>query len=396
MSEINSKKNFGSAGKLWWVLAGFLLLTACAPMTSAPSRLRYVWPPVADAARIEYVGFYAGDGDLRQSKESWLEKYIFGQKLSHAVFKKPFAVDARFGKVVVSDTIARQIVLFDLARETIEPISFADSEANQEKAVFGTVTGIALAGPGEFWMAVAQSKEVFHCSIDGQILNKVGAGTMTRPVALAIDHKNRRVVVVDAPAHRLAVFSLDGIFLGYLGERGTAPGQFNYPLDADFDGDGDLYVLDALNARVQRFHWDGAAYRYQMQFGEHGTAAGSFQMPKSLAVSPSGHVYVTDSLADKVTVFDRDGTFLLTFGGRFVVSGGQVAPGGFNMPAGIAADENDGIWITDTLNGMVHQFQYLNEAYLRDHPIAPDQVLQLSQEIWPDKSNAAVKAEGGK
>jgi DNA-binding beta-propeller fold protein YncE len=193
--------------------------------------------------------------------------------------------------------------------------------------------------------------------------------------------------------HRLAVFTLDGTFLHTLGERGSGPGQFNYPLDADFDADGDLYVLDALNTRVQRFHWDGTGYRYVLHFGEHGTASGSFQMPKALAVTPSGHVYITDSLADKVTVFDRDGTFLLTFGGRFVASN-KMAPGGLNMPAGIAADENDGIWIADTLNGMVHRFQYLNESYLRDHPITAEQLIEVGMEALPDKPNAARAAEG--
>lgn len=363
----------GSAGRILSLLTGVLLLAACGPLTPVPVEKRYLWPPVVDSARIEYLGFYVGDGDLREKSGGWLEKYVLGEPLSRSVFKKPFAVDARFGKVLVTDTVARRVVLFDLAKKTITPLNITDNDPSGLGLDIGAATGVAFANSKEFWLAIAQSQDVIRCSIDGDFLGKVGGGVMVRPTALAIDHPRRRAVVVDTPMHRLAVFTLDGTFLHYLGERGTGTGQFNYPLDVDFDAEGDLFVLDALNARVQRFHWDGAAYRYQQHFGEHGTASGSFQMPKSLAVTPSGHLYITDSLGDKITVFDRDGTFLLTFGGRFVATD-KMAPGGLNMPAGIAADESDGIWIADTLNGMVHRFQYLNETYLRDHPISPEQL----------------------
>lgn len=398
MIRIDNRQNtLLAAGKLLSLfVVGVSMLAACGPLTPPPVAQRYLWPPVANAAKIEYVGFYLGDEDLRRGSESWFEKYILGQKLSHTVFKKPFAVDARFGKVLVTDTVARQVVLFDLGRKTIKPVDVTSNDYYKSSAKLGTSTGIAFAGPTEFWLAIAQSRDVVRCNLDGEVLGKVSGEGMIRPTAIAIDHARRRAVVVDTPMHRLAVFTLDGTFLHNLGERGLGPGQFNYPLDADFDADGDLYVLDALNARVQRFHWDGTGYRYVLQFGEHGTATGSFQMPKALAVTPSGHVYITDSLADKVTVFDRDGTFLLAFGGRFVTSGGKVAPGGLNMPAGIAADENDGIWIADTLNGMVHRFQYLNEAYLRAHPISPEQVVQPSQEMQFAAPDNALTVGGRK
>lgn len=386
------KPSRSSAARVFSLLACVFLLAACSP-AAPPSQQRYLWPPVAAAARIEYLGFYVGDEDLMRESESWFEKYVLGQKFSHSVFKKPFGVDARFGKVLVTDTITRQVVLFDLVRKTIGPLELSAENPGQVSGNLGTATGVAFAGPEEFWLATAQSQAVIRCGINGQVLGKFGGQQLTRPTALAVDHANRRAVVVDTPMHRLAIFSLDGTFLNYVGGRGTEPGQFNYPLDVDFDADGDLFVLDALNARVQRFHWDGAVYRYVSHFGEHGTATGSFQMPKSLAVTRSGHVYITDSLADKITVFDRDGTFLLSFGGRFVAASGKVSPGGLNMPAGIAADENDGIWVADTLNGMVHRFQYLNETYLRDHPISPEQVIQSSAEVLSNNTPAVEGRE---
>lgn len=381
------------AGRIFLLLATGVLVTACAPPPPEVVKKRYLWPPVADAAKIEYLGFYAGENDLKRGSESWFETYVLGKESAQPVFKKPFAIDARFGKVIVTDTTARQVVLFDLARKSIAPLEIADARTGGAGMGLVTPTGVAFAGPDEIWLADSLAREVRRYGVDGRSLGKVGGDELTRPTALAIDHARRRVVVVDTPMHRLAVFDLDGVFHNYIGERGIGPGQFNYPVDAGFDADGDLYVLDALNSRVQRFRWEDNAYRYQMHFGERGTSEGSFQIPKSLAVTPSGHVYVTDSLGDKVIVFDRDGTFLLTFGGRFVAASGKFAPGGFNMPAGIAADENDGIWVVDSFNAMVHRFQYLNESYLRDHPVLPGQVAETALNVLFEKNDATVVPE---
>jgi sugar lactone lactonase YvrE len=379
------------------LLAGVAVLAACAAPAPVPVQKRYLWPAHADAARIEYLGFYVGDSDLARGSGSWFETKILGEKLGHLLFKKPFGVDARYDRVAVTDTFSRQVILFDLGRKVIEPLRIRSQGVGKAEVGLNSPTGVAFAGPDELWLADAGAREVKRFALDGRSLGTVGEEQLTRPTALAIDHRNRRAVVVDTGMHRLAVFALDGTFINHLGQRGAGDGEFNFPLDADFDSAGDLYVLDALNSRVQRFAWENGAYRYRAQFGARGLTAGSFQMAKSLAVSPSGHVYVTDTLADKVVVFDREGNFLLNFGGRYVADGGKLAPGGLNMPAGIAVDENDGIWIADSLNGMVHRFQYLNEGYLREHPILPEQVITPPSQQAPADSPGQPRAlEGGK
>lgn len=355
-----------------WLLA-LCCLAGCTPARTVDTK-RYFWPPLAEAAKIEYLEFFASTDDFKRNKPNWYEDVILGKQTSRPMFTKPYAVDARFGKVAVTDIVRRQVFVIDFDRERIETLETGGGD-DKVKPGLATPTGVAFAGPDELWVVNSLAAEVLRYRLDGSYLGKVGVAALVRPTAVAIDHVAKRVVIVDPSQHRLAVFGLDGTLLGYLGERGTGPAQFNFPLDADFDGDGDLFVLDALNARVQRFRWDGEGYRYHSHFGERGTAAGSFQIPKSLAVTPAGHVYVTDSLGNKVLVFDREGVFLLTFGGKYVVRRGEFAPGGLNMPAGIAADENDGIWVADSFNRMLHRFQYLNEAYLREHPISPEQVV---------------------
>jgi DNA-binding beta-propeller fold protein YncE len=355
--------------KLTLVLALAAGMAGCLKPPPAGDGRRYLWPPSADA-RIEYLASYAGDSDLQRGQVNWFEEVVLGKEHPEPLFRYPYAVDARSGRVAVVDQGLGRVVLLDLAARRH---SYIGDPTETEKGLVMPM-GVALTDAGEILVVDAKEALVRRYALDGRPLGAFGEGRLERPGAIAVDRAGGRLVVVDIPAHRLAIFSTGGDFFAYLGERGGGPGQFNFPVDADFGPDGALYVLDSLNARVQKFLPDGESWRFAAEFGERGTAAGSFSMAKALAVTPAGHVYVTDALSHKVVVFDGDGNFLLNFGGKSAAQGGGVAPGGFYMPRGIAADENDGIWVVDSLNRMVHRFQYLNAAYLREHPIRSEQL----------------------
>ncbi len=56
----------------------------------------------------------------------------------------------------------------------------------------------------------------------------------------------------DGP-HRVLVLNLDGKILGQFGSTGAEPGQFNVPHSLAIDGQGNLYVDEVENKRVQKF-----------------------------------------------------------------------------------------------------------------------------------------------
>ncbi|MHB8708288.1 MAG: SMP-30/gluconolactonase/LRE family protein [Desulfuromonadales bacterium] len=356
--------------RLVMVLTVSSLMAGCVKPLPTGDGKRYLWPASSVDAKIEYLGFYASDVDLRHGKYSWLEEVVLGKDLGRPLFGMPHAIDVRYGKLAVVDQGLNRVLLLDMT----DPDKVFIGEGTETQSGLNLPTGVALTASREVWVVDSAAANVHRYSMDGKLLGVFGQGHLTRPTAIAVSRSDEHVVVVDTARHGLAIFGKTGKFIGFLGERGIGPGQFNFPVDADFGPDGELFVLDSMNARVQKFLRDGDTYRFAGEFGERGMAAGSFSIAKALAVTPSGHVYVTDSMSNKVVVFDRDGTFLLTFGGRYSSVDGKVAPGGFTMPRGIAADENDGVWVVDSFNRMVHRFQYLNEDYLRDHPISSDQV----------------------
>jgi sugar lactone lactonase YvrE len=72
------------------------------------------------------------------------------------------------------------------------------------------------------------------------------------PISLCVDRKSR--VWVSATNNRVQQFSNDGKYLrGIGGEIGTEPGRFHIPHGLALDSKGCLYVVDTVNARVQKF-----------------------------------------------------------------------------------------------------------------------------------------------
>jgi 6-bladed beta-propeller len=108
--------------------------------------------------------------------------------------------------------------------------------------------------------------------------------------------------------------------------RGAAPGgggrgapgsglpgsTFNRPTDVAWDRAGNIYIADGIGNtnRVAKFDKDG---RFIRQWGSTGSENGQFTGVKSLAVDAQGNVYVADAGNKRIQVFDGDGNFKSQF-----------------------------------------------------------------------------------
>ncbi|MCP4217811.1 MAG: 6-bladed beta-propeller [bacterium] len=155
---------------------------------------------------------------------------------------------------------------------------------------------------------------------------------------------------VDTPNHRILRIDATGKIISSFGTRGTQEGQFNYPTHITAD-DENLYITDAMNFRVQIFDHSG---KFIKTFGSSGRGGGNFSKPKGIAVDGKKRIYVADAMFDNVQIFDFSGRFLYYFGGR------GHEPGEFWMPTGILCTGNK-IWVTDTYNHRLQQFQLQEE-----------------------------------
>lgn len=80
----------------------------------------------------------------------------------------------------------------------------------------------------------------------------VGPGQFTDPRGLGVDAQGN-VYVADSGNHRIQAFAPDGTLLAMWGSQGKEPGQFNWPYDVAVGRTGTVYVVDKYNHRVQTF-----------------------------------------------------------------------------------------------------------------------------------------------
>ena len=73
-----------------------------------------------------------------------------------------------------------------------------------------------------------------------------------RPSDLGVDHQGN-VYVLDSGNHRVQVFDRDGAYLRSMGEPGEAPGQLGDPMGMFVHPDGSTWVADTRNRRLQPF-----------------------------------------------------------------------------------------------------------------------------------------------
>ncbi len=131
------------------------------------------------------------------------------------------------------------------------------------------------------------------------------------------------------------------------GQSGLDPGHFMNPQAAAVDGDGNVYVTDLGNARVQKFGPDGV---YLLSWGDSGEGAGQFRAPAGIAVGANSTVYVVDAQQNRVQAFGPDGMYIGQWGDR------GSGPGLFVLPSGIDAGPDGRVYVADTGNRRVQVF----------------------------------------
>ncbi|MFH0774727.1 MAG: CARDB domain-containing protein [bacterium] len=146
------------------------------------------------------------------------------------------------------------------------------------------------------------------------------------------------VYVADSGNNRIQKFGKDGKLILEFGKFGEESGEFNAPYDVAVDSSEDIYVADTWNNRIQKFDKDG---NFILSWGRLGETIGNFKFPHSLAVD-SDSVWVADTGNRRIQRFTKDGEFIMEFSG-------------LKWPTGIDI-EGEAIWVSDAEKNMVMKF----------------------------------------
>jgi len=143
-----------------------------------------------------------------------------------------------------------------------------------------------------------------------------GDGQFYYPNGVALA-PNGNVYVADRGNSRVQYFTPGGLFLGKWGSYGSGDGQFIYCSAVDVNSNGNVYVADPGNHRVQYFTSAGS---FLGKWGTAGEGDGQFRRLESLAVAPTTrNVYTVEEWTDpgtpevynyRIQYFSETGRFL--------------------------------------------------------------------------------------
>lgn len=195
-------------------------------------------------------------------------------------------VDNR-GNLLVCDSHYHVVRVYDLQGKELKVLS----------GDFGYVSDCVQDSEGFYYVSEFGSFDrITKLDADGKVVQRWGSSGLepgqllrTRSLALGPDGN---LYVADACNDRVQVFTRTGELVKIIGKSGKGLGEFHFPYDLCFGPDGSLYVVERGNSRVQKFDPQGNAVA---TWGVTGREPGQLADPWALAVDKKGRVHVVDT-----------------------------------------------------------------------------------------------------
>lgn len=313
------------------------------------------------------------------------------------------AVDSK-GRFVVADTGNQRVSVF--GADGKYQFSFGGIGAGQG---FINEPSAVVVSRGEVFVADTNGRRIQVFNESGSYLRTIGSDNagkplLQRPVDLAVSDSGK-VFVVDHDLSQIVVFSRSGEFVNAWGGWGSYGGMLANPTGISWAA-GKVFVADQINHRIQAFDETG---RFAFQFGRHPIAPheghGRLHYVERLSANADGSRLVAcepfenrcqvfqlrelkgviaaneSAWWDKATKFhygrkaasmgrllaisEPDTHAVLAFdltpdqGPKLITKLGQqgVKPGEFRRPSGLAIMDERYIYVSDSGNRRIHQFE---------------------------------------
>ena len=341
-----------TAQRPYILLASLVVLSGCVAVQAQKRDLDergrsdkdLVFPLPPDEPRFIFERAIRGSLDIIPEKESSaIKRALTGvDETSGMALGKPYAVAVHQGKIYVSDSVNRAVMVFDIPARKVYTAGDAEGDGQIYKPL-----GLDLDRHGNLYVADATRKAILAYDPQGKYrMSIVGKDLFDRLSSVTVDQDGERILVVDiggvsSENHRVRIFDAKtGKHLFDIGKRGSGPGEFNLPRDVAIGKDKRIYVVDGGNFRVQVFDWNG---KFIKEFGSIGKQLGNFARPKEIATDKQGNVYVVDTAFGNFQIFDPEGELLMFIGDR----NERDLPAKYMLPSGIAVDEDGRVYFVD-------------------------------------------------
>jgi len=299
------------------------ILAACAsaPTESPQAPSVAFYPSLPNPPRIQHLATIASERDIT-APASGFAQFVLGDDPKVQRLKQPYGVAMSEGKIYVADSRASGIAIFDLAQKRFKLVT-GSGNGRMKRPI-----NITIDDDGTKYVTDTGHNQVLIYDREDRFVSAYGTQGQFKPVDTAI--RGDRLYVVDIQHHQVQVLDKrSGKLLFTFGKAGSGVGELYHPTNIAIGPEGDVYVVETSNFRVQRFTADG---KHMRVYGEVGGELGTFSRPKGIALDRTGRLYVGDSAFENVQIFDNSGKLLLFFG-----QPGDKAEG-LNLPAGVTID----------------------------------------------------------
>ncbi|WP_127584605.1 S-layer homology domain-containing protein [Paenibacillus koleovorans] len=203
----------------------------------------------------------------------------------------------------------------------------------------------------------ARAETVEHWSQYGRmgIVQGTEVGAFNGAYGVAVDHDGN-VYVADRQNHRVQKWTAATNTWSILGSSGGGgPGELSFPTGVAVDNDGNVYVADGGNQRIQKLSVDTGTWTvWSRNGGGSGTGLGEFSAPAGVAVDSAGNIYVADSNNNRIQKW----TIATQTWSEWKKSGGGSGSGlgEFNNPTSVVGDAAGNMYVADSNNNRVQKW----------------------------------------
>ncbi|MGO0059996.1 Ig-like domain-containing protein [Brevibacillus fluminis] len=279
------------------------------------------------------------------------------------------AVDSS-GNVYVADYGNHRIQKLTISTNTWSEWGKADGYAGSDLGEFTKPFGVAVDSSGNVYVTDSGNHRIQKLTISTSAWSEwktsdggpgSGLGEFHTPAGVAVD-RSGNLYVADYGNHRIQkLTAAENIWSQWCATTivsGSLLGEFNVPSGVAVDSSGNMYVVDAINNRIQKLSGSTNTWsEWKKIGGGAGSDLGEFSMPFGVAVDSSGNVYVADygnNRIQKLTISTN------TWSEWKKVDGGEGSGlGEFNQPSGVAVDSSGNVYVADSGN---HRIQKLTAS----------------------------------
>jgi DNA-binding beta-propeller fold protein YncE len=258
---------------------------------------------------------------------------------------KPMDVAKIGSYLYVTDTNHKQVQVFDNAGSSLFQFGKEGSGQGQFKFPYG----IAGDKKGNVYVADLYNGNISIFDEKGKFIKYFEeqdkkTKSIQAPAGLRII--GNKIYITDIKSSKVFIFTLDGKKLQEISKGSNEKDILNAPNAVAVDQDDNIYVSDSGNNRVVVYDKKGKYVRI-VNGSNDGKGSSVFVNPRGVAVNSKGILYVVNNLTHLVYGFDKEGKKVFSFGG--MGDGNEQ----FYLPNGLYIDNNDQVYITDTLNQRV-------------------------------------------